>query len=184
MERQEVLRWLETHPALVNGIPETIVSRCESTVRRHAREDAWSTAKRFVSERRTEHKDPIGAHASEVYVAREVCHQVARDLLRHEPHYEPGDEDHLADRSVRASLDERGWTMLIPWILDVARDEEHRTWLEISRYTDRLARNLIREHHLSGETRFDDTKCYGEVAQRIESLLERDYALHITSSQN
>jgi hypothetical protein len=56
----------------------------------------------------------------EQIVARQVCHQVANDLLRHEPHYEAGDEAHLTEGPERASLDERGWTALVPWILDVA----------------------------------------------------------------
>lgn len=178
METQEALHWLEQHREFVDGDPKQILERCERSVRRHAREDAWVSAKGFVASRRQQQKDFSGGRASEAYVARDVCHQVADELLRHEPHPEPGDEDHLAGGTVKASLDERGWTALIPWILDVAREEEHRTWLEIARYTDRLAKDLIRDHHLSSETRFDQIKCYGEVAEQIERMLERDYSRH------
>ena len=178
VEREEIIHWFEEHLALVHGDAHETISRCERAVRRHAREDAWIAAKRYVEKRRYEQEDHLGMHASEAYVAREVCHQLAEELLQHEPAYEPGDEDNLAGGPVKAAFDSEGWAVLVPWILDVAREEEHHTWLEIAHYTDKLAKQLIRQHHLSDDTRFDRTKCYGVVAQEVDRLLERDFARH------
>jgi hypothetical protein len=178
MEREEISHWFEEHPAHLHGDMREILSRCEQAVRRHAREGAWIAAKRYVETRRHEQRDELGMHASEAYVAREVCHRLAEELLRHEPVYEPGDETTLAGGPVKAGFDSEGWAVLVPWILEMAREEEHRTWLEITQYTDKLAKQLVRQHHLSEDTRFDHTKCYGVVAQEIERLLERDFSGH------
>jgi hypothetical protein len=131
-----------------------------------------------VEQRRHAGESELGAHASEAYVAREVCHQIADELLRHEPHLEAGAEERLAGGPVKAAVAGEAWERLVPWILELAREEEHRTWLEITRHTNRLARELVRKHHLSDDTQFDHTRCYGEIAQRIEHLLERDFARH------
>ena len=178
IDRRAVLAWLEEHPAALRGKPREIVERCERAVRRHAREDAWIGAKRYVEERRHDWEEELGAHASEAYVAREVCHELAFELRRHEPQVTPSDAEHLAGGPVRDALDSEGWAHLVEWILELARQEEHETWREIVRYTDHRARELIRQHHLSDDCSFDATKCYGEIAARIARLLERDYATH------
>jgi hypothetical protein len=177
MERQAVQQWFEQHPQLVHGDVRELIERCEPTVRRHAREDAWLAAKRYVVEREFEWGG-IGAHASEVYVARDVCAQLAYELKHHEPEPKEGDEDHLAGGALKAALEPAGWDFLVRWIIDVAREEEHGTWLEIVHYTQKRARTLIDEHHLSEDNRFDHTKCYGEIAPRIMAMLERDYSQH------
>ncbi|MDJ0849437.1 MAG: hypothetical protein QNK04_13780 [Myxococcota bacterium] len=177
-DRRSVLDWLEHHPAGIRGKPSEIVDRCERAVRRHAREDAWIGAKRYVEERRHDWEEELGAHASEAYVAREVCHELAYELRRHEPSVGPGDAEHLAGGPVRDALDPEGWAVLVEWILELAREEEHQTWVEIVRYTDHRARELIRQHQLSDDCSFDHSKCYGEIATRIARLLERDYATH------
>jgi hypothetical protein len=178
MDRATVLEWLKSHPQVVKGDAEALVSRCEQAVRRHAREDAWVSAKRYVAERQHEWEESHGAHASEAFVAREVCRQFADDLARHEPAPHAGDEDHLAGSSVKASLAHEGWEFMIPWIMEVARDEEHRTWQQIVSYTKGRAQELIRSHHLSGDTRFDQTRCYGDVAAQISGILARDFSEH------
>ncbi len=178
MDTKAVLEWLEQHPAVIRGNPREIVERCERAVRRHAREDAWIGAKRYVEERRHDWEQEQGAHASEAYVAREVCHELAWELRRHEPSVADGDADHLAGGPVREALDAEGWAFLVGWILELARREEHETWQQIVRYTDHRARELIRRHHLSDDCSFDHTKCYGEIATRIARLLEQDYSTH------
>jgi hypothetical protein len=178
MEKNDLLKWFEEHPDRVHGDLHAVVAQCERSVRRHAREAAWIAAKRFVGKRRDTEAGDLGAHASEVYVAREVCHQIADELLRHEPRLEAGAEDRLAGGPVKAAVEGEGWEVLVPWILEVAREEEHRTWLEIARYTNHLAVQLVERHHLSDDTQFDHTRCFGEIAQRIERLLEQDFARH------
>jgi hypothetical protein len=178
MERESVLQWFEDHPDAVHADMRELVSRCERAVRRHAREDAWLAAKHYVTDRCHAWEEVAGAHASEAYVAREVCGQLAYDLKHHEPALHPGDEDHLAGGFVKAAVEREGWEFLISWIMDLARDEEHETWGEIVRYTQRRARDLIREHHLSDDCSFDHSHCYGEIASRIAGLLARDYSTH------
>lgn len=178
MDRQQAQQWFEDHPHLVHGNVQELIARCEPTVRRHAREDAWLAAKRYVAERELEWHGDIGAHASEAYVARDVCSQLAYELKHHEPAVLKGDEEHLVGGTLKAALEPAGWDFLVRWIMDLAREEEHDTWLEIVRYTQRRARTLIAEHHLSADTRFDHTKCYGEVAPQIMEMLERDYSQH------
>jgi hypothetical protein len=178
MERSEILSWFEQHPGSLDEDRSEWVTRCERSIRRHAREQAWLAAKRYVEQRRRTHEGIAGAHASEAYVAREVCHQIADELERHEPEVRASDADTLAGGPSRHAVSDEAWVALIPWILDVAKQEEHAAWLEIVRFTDRRARELIRHHHLSDACDFDHSKCYGAVATRIERLLERDFAGH------
>lgn len=178
MDRATVLEWFRQHPDVVHGDPEEIVDRCERAVRRHAREDAWLLAKRYVAERQHAWEESHGAHASEAFVAREVCRQLAQELRDHEPAPARGDEEHLAGGPVKAALEQDGWAYLIPWIMEVARDEEHRTWREIVSHTKRHAQELIRSHHLSSDTSFDHTRCYGDVASQIAGILARDFSEH------
>ena len=155
MERRQVERWFEAHPHLIHGDAHELVSHCEPTG-----------------------GNGLGAHASEAYVARDVCAQLAHELQHHEPDVRSGDEEHLAGGPLKAALEPEGWNYLAGWILEVAREEEHATWVEIVRYTQRRARALIREHHLSADTRFDHTRCYGKIAPRIMELLARDFSQH------
>jgi len=178
MDRTTVLGWLREHPDLVHGDPEAVVVRCEWAVRRHAREDAWLAAKRYVAARQHQWEASHGAHASEAFVAREVCKQLADELAHHEPAPHPGDEEHLAGGGVKAALEHEGWTFMIPWIMALAKEEEHRTWSEIVGHTKRRAQELIQSHHLSNDTRFDQTKCYSDVAARIAGILADDYTEH------
>ncbi len=178
MERDEILHWFEEHPDAVYRDASELLTTCERSVRRHAREDAWVAAKHYVERRRQAAGTTGGTHASEAYVAHEVCHQLAYELRCHEPHPGAGDEDHLAGGPVKAAIDGKGWEVLASWILEVAREEEHKTWLDITRYSDRLARELIEKHHRSDDCSFDPSECFGEVAARISQILENDFERH------
>jgi hypothetical protein len=48
----------------------------------------------------------------------------------------------------------------------------------------RRARELIRTHHLSSDTEFDQTRCYGDVAARIAGILAEDYSEHLPSKRS
>jgi hypothetical protein len=178
MEREEVLQWLEKHPDAFEGDVGEFVARCERAVREHAREEAWLAARNYVEERRHEQERSSGARASEAYVAREVCHQLAYELRHHEPIPRTEDVDRLAGGSTRRALSGEAWQVLIPWIVEVARKQEHETWTEIVAYTDKRARELISEHHLSNDCDFDHSVCFGTIAARIERLLESDFVDH------
>ena len=88
------------------------------------------------------------------------------------------DEEHLAGGTVRSRLEQSWWEFLIPWIMELARGEEHRAWREVVHHTRRRARDLIRDKHLSDDTHFDQTKCYGDVAARVAGILAEDYSEH------
>lgn len=181
MERSNVLEWFERNPAMVQGDAAQFVSRCEEAVRRHAREAAWMAARHYVEQQRHDLQEHHGAHASEAYVAREVCEQLSEELLRNEPDVCAGSEEQLAGELVKTAVTSAGWEALVPWILEIGREEEHLTWLAITEYTKQRAKDLIRSHHLSDSTDLDHTACYGEVARRIERLLERDFEHHALS---
>ena len=178
MEREAVLRWFEEHPDSVQGEPQEIVARCERAVRRHAREEAWLAAKRYVAHCQLEWQQGSGSHASEAYVARQVCEQLAYRLRRHEPTFHPGDEDRLAGGPVKAAVGREGWALLTGWIEELAHEQEHETWEEIVRYTQCCADELIRSHQLSDDSRYESSACFGETAARIADILARDYSAH------
>ncbi|MBW2287509.1 MAG: hypothetical protein JRG80_12040 [Deltaproteobacteria bacterium] len=178
MDPNSVLQWFQHHPNAIHTDPAEIVARCERAVRRHAQEDAWLSAKAYVARRRHAWEQTPGLHASEVYTAREVCHEIASGLRDHEPTVESKDADHLAGGPVRDSVDDRGWELLTRWILDLAREEEHATWLEIVSHTDHMAPELIRDEHLSEDCSHEGSACFGQVAVRIAKLLEHDYSIH------
>ena len=179
MTRDEILHWLEDHPAAVHGSPSEIVEHCERAVRRHAAEDAWLAAKSWAERRRREWETHgWGNHASEAFATREVCHQLAWELRHHEPAVATGAEEHLAGGPVKAALEPEGWAVLSAWVLDLAREQEHATWREIVQYTDRRARSLVRERHLSSDTGLEGARHYPEIAAEVAGLLARDYSAH------
>lgn len=178
MELETVLQWIDAHPGSVHGDAQEFVSRCERTVRRHAREDAWVAAKRHIARRRQEWESNPGSHASEVYVARQLCGQLAHDLRRHRPAPRAGDEDHLAGAPLKAAVEREGWVFLSGWILDLAREQANRDWLEIVHYTEHRAADLIREQALSDDCSLENSKCYGEIAEQIAEHLMHDYSVH------
>ncbi len=179
MTRDDVLHWLEEHRDAVHGDPDALLARCEQAVRRHATEDAWVAAKRWAQRRQHEFEaESWGAHASEAFVANEVCHQLAWELRHHEPPIEPGAEEHLAGGPIQRSLGPDAWQVLASWVREIAAEQQHTVWREIVRYTDRRARSLIREQHLSRDCDLDHTRHYPEIAADVAAMLADDYSVH------
>ena len=102
----------------------------------------------------------------------------AYELRTHEPRVEPGAEEHLAGGPVREDLEPEGWELLRQWVRDLAAEEEHRVWLEIVHYTDKRARNLIRDHHMSRDWEWDAEHRYTAIAAHVAEILARDYSIH------
>ena len=179
MDRDDVLRWLMQHPSSVHADPGYVVSRCERAVRRHATEDAWLAAKRYAEMRKRQYEaEGWGNHASEAFVTEEVCHQIAYELRHREPIVERGDAERLAGKPVHDAVDGDGWELLVRWILELARDEELRTWREIVRFTDRRGRELVRQQHLSHDCGVDHARHYPEIAADVAGTLAHDYSVH------
>jgi hypothetical protein len=177
MNRRDVLHWFDEHPSAIHDDPHSLVSRCERCVRRHAMEDAWLAAKAYVAERAHTWVSEWSPPASEAFVAREICHRLAYELRTHEPEVPDGAEDHLAGGSVVDRLDPEAWEILRPWVRELARDEEHRTWLQIVRFTDRRGGSLIREHGLTRERGWDERHRYTAIAAHVADILAREYSL-------
>ncbi len=177
MDRGQIVHWLEEHPGAVFGDPVEIVDRCERAVRRHAQEDAWLAAKSYVEERLHQWELEWGYHASEAFAALETCHQLAYELRHHEPHFGPGSEEHLAGGVVLRALSPEARELIRQWVLELAESEKHGAWREIVRFTDRRARDLIRERNLSRETRWSETRSYSAIAADVAAVLAHDYSV-------
>jgi hypothetical protein len=177
--RDEILHWFEEHRAAIHGDPADLVERCERAVRRHATEAAWLAAKAWAERRQRDFRaEPWGQHASDAFVAAEVCHQLAWELQHHEPEVAPGSEERLAGGRVRQALEDEGWRTLAAWVRQLAAEQEHAVWREIVRFTHQRARTLVRERHLSHDCDPDHARHYPEVAAEIAGVLARDYSLH------
>ena len=63
-------------------------------------------------------------------------------------------------------------------MLELAAAEEHATWMEIVRFTDHRARDLIREEGFTREIRWDDAHQYKHIAAHVARILAHDYSVH------
>ncbi len=178
MDRGEVLTWLNEHPEAVHGRPEEILERCEREVSRQTGEAAWLHARAIAQQRTRDFEEQWGFHASEAFVAREVCHDLAGDLRHLEPHPRPGDEERLLGPSMLAALEPEARERLRPWLHELAEREEHRVWLEIVRFTNARGRELVQQGAMSSELDFEHTHNYAATAARVTRILEEDYAAH------
>jgi len=179
MTRDQILHWFEEHRAAIHGDPDALVERCERAVRRHATEAAWLAAKTWAERRRRDFEaEPWGNHASDAFVAAEVCHQIAWELAHHEPEVAPGSEERLTGGPLRRAVEDEAWQTLAPWIRGLAAAQEHATWREIVRFTHQRGKSLVQERHLSHDCDLDHARHYPEIAAEVAAALARDYSLH------
>lgn len=175
MERRQLIDWLIRHPEAVHGQPEAVVRRCELEVKEHTEEEAWLHARDIAEERNLYWQNAWGAHASERFVAREVCRELAAKLKRSEPVPEDGQESHYVDEDVLAALEPGAQSVILDYVHDLARGEEHRAWLEVLRFTRERGRALARDEGYSSNSRFDATHSYAETAARVMDVLAHDF---------
>ena len=178
MERDDVERWLERHREAVHADPHTLLDRCEREVRERTERDAWSHAAEIAEERLHAFEDTFALPASDAFVAREVCHELARELRRREPAVDESSLTDLVSRSVLQALDEPARVQMRTWLLELAQKEEHRAWLEIVRFTHQLARSLSRGGGASRELAWDFDHSYARTAARVASILVEEYEAH------
>jgi hypothetical protein len=178
MKRGEIVDWLRAHREAVHGDPDAALDQAERDARRHAAEQAWLHAKQIAErEMQAWQSRTGGMHAREDWVAREFCHELARELRHAEPHPD-GDAIALVDRATLDAFESEAREQLRAWICEVAGEEEHRVWAEVVRFTDRRARSLIREGAVSTEDRWELTHSYAETAARLAAILAHDYEEH------
>jgi hypothetical protein len=171
MERQEVQHWLEGHPDAIHADPHQILDRCEREVRSHAAHEAWRHAKRIAEERLHDWEASFGLPASDAFVAREVCHEMARELRRRAPAHgralgvSPG---------VLGALEPAARELLLAWADELAGREEQAAWREVVRFTDHVGRDLVRDGW-SNEPRWDFAHSYSRTAERVTRILIKEY---------
>ena len=174
-DREHVLEWLRHHPGTVHGDIPLIVARAERETRRHAREDAWAEARDYVADRKEEWQRSWGFHASDAYVALEICPRLARALRTHERHMQPGDERHLVGEELLRLLEQDAIEALAEWALEVGEQEHHRMWEEIIRYTRRRGRELVREGRMERDLDWDHCENFSAKAARVAEILIREF---------
>ena len=182
MERLELENWLIHHPDSIHSDPDTLLDECEREIRDHAQRDAWVQAKEIAEQnlRRFEHGF-VGYPASDTFVTREVCREIARELKHHEPIPDDQDAQAWLSEMLLDSLDPEARRMFLDWLRDLARAEEHLAWLEIVRFTSRRARGLIREGHMTDQCDWDLDHTYPIVAASVVKMLIAEFQTHAAS---
>jgi len=179
MERIEVLEWLTSHPQEVHDSAEDILSRCEKSVHDHVTEETWQRARDVARQReRYWRDDGGGAHASEAFVAREVCSELASELRRLEQIPEVRDVGAYVEPSSLTPLGAAGRSLLLRYVIELARREEHETWLEVMDFTRRRGLDLAHQRTFSTRLDFERTHGYAETAARVMHILADDYERH------
>jgi len=179
MERVDIEKWFRVHPPASRVEVKELLDRCESAVRRHAQEDAWLAARDYARQRAHEWESEFGLPASEQFVTREVCDELSWELAHHEPVVQRGAEDHLVGGAVRQALAPDEWEVIRPWVLEQAAAEEHRTWMEIVRFTHRRAREIIRRNRFTLDAPWDEdaSHSYSTIAAHVAEILSREFSL-------
>lgn len=183
MNRLDLESWLDHHPDSTLAPPHDLIDRCEVEVRHHAEVIAWKQALRVAAESLGRFEGHFGLPASETFVTREVCHEVARELKRREPHLERIDEREWLSRSTLDSIEPEARMVLREWLSELAAKEEHRVWREIVSFTHHVARALIDKSHMTGELEWDMERTYPRLARRATQLLLREFAIHLRESR-
>ena len=183
MNRVDLETWLDRHPGSIDSPTHALIDRCEAEVHRHAEVVAWKHALRIATTSLRRFDGRFGLPASETFVTREVCHEVARELKRHEPQLERIDETEWLSRSILDSIDPQARMVLREWLRELAEKEEHRAWQQIVAFTHHVASALIAKAHMTGNLDWDFERSYPRLATRVTKMLLREYALHLRDSR-
>lgn len=175
MNRLQLITWLRGHPEAIHSNPDELLDRCERSVRSRAAEEAWLRAKSIIEEQARAWESAWGSPATEAYVAREVCHELAGELRHRLPALEPGSEERLAGDGVLEVVEPEAQELLRAYIHDLALAEEHRVWLEIVHYTNGRGRTLVREGRVSRELTRDPNHHYAKMAEKVTRILAEEY---------
>jgi hypothetical protein len=171
MERSRILDFARTHPGAIHGDAGQFVDFTEREVRRHAEAEAWLHAKRVIERHIAEFEQDSGMPASEAFVAREVCHELARELRHVEPRIDAGSEDRLAGPGVLNEIEPEAQLLVRGFVHDVAQEAERRTWREVVRYAGGRGRSLVRDHVLSTDLTWDMERHYAVTAAKVLRIL-------------
>jgi hypothetical protein len=180
MERTHLESWITHHPGSIHADSIALLDQGEHDALDHAHRDAWTQAQKIAQKSLRGFQGSSGYPASDTFVAREVCRELARELKLHEPM--PNDptrsEEEWVSRSLLDSLEPEAQRMFVEWIHEMAAKEEHSTWMEIVRFTDHRAKALIQERHLTDQCDWDLDHRYSLVATRVLKMLIADFEAH------
>jgi len=179
MERIDVERWLAQHPGSIHGDPDALLDRCEAETRNHAQHDAWLHAKAIAEQRLHRFERGFGLPASDTFVTREVCHEMARELKSHEPSPDQRAVEAWVGQMALEELETDARRLLRDWLQGLAEREEHAAWREIVRVTDHMARTLIRAGQMTDRCDWDLDHSYPKVAARVIRLLIDELKAHV-----
>lgn len=179
MERIDMERWLAQHPESIHDDPDGLLDRCEAEAKDHARHDAWLHAREIAEDRLHRFEHRFGLPASDVFVTREVCHEIARELKSHEPVPDGRAADALISQSTLDAFEPGAQSLLRNWLRDLEASEEHTTWPEIVRMTDHMAKGLIRARGMTNECDWDLDHSYPKVAARVVQMLIDEFEAHL-----
>ncbi|MBK7949077.1 MAG: hypothetical protein IPK00_10110 [Deltaproteobacteria bacterium] len=183
MNRVDLESWLYRNADSTRLSTHELIDRCEAEVRSHAEVIAWKHALRVAAATLRRFDGQFGLPASEIFVTREVCHEVARELSRHEPELGSIDETAWLSHAILDSIDPEDRRVFRVWVRQIAEREEHRIWHEVVVFTHHVARALIEKAHLTGELDWTFERTYPKVATRVMQLLLREYAAHLRESR-
>ena len=180
MERNHLEDWIKHHPGSIHANSKALLDQGEHDALDHAHHDAWTQAKKIAEKSLRGFRGSNGYPASDAFVAREVCRELARELKLHEPTPDDpsGSEEEWVNRSLLDSLEPDAQPKFIEWIHEMAAKEEHATWMEIVRFTDRRAKGLIQERQLTDQCDWDLDHRYSIVAARVLKMLITDFEAH------
>ncbi len=181
MERIDLANWLTQHPEAIHADPNDLLEQMETKVRDRAHRDAWIHARDIAEQSMHRFERIFGNPASDTFVTHEVCHEIARELKHHEPHPDDEDADEWAGQAALDALEPEARLMLHHWLKELAEKEEHTAWLEIVHFTHHLARNLIRDGHMTSSCDWDLDHTYPQIAARVTRMLIREFETHATS---
>lgn len=183
MNRNALEGWLDRHQDSILAPSRHLIDRCEVEIRNHAEVVAWKHALKIATTNLRRFDGRFGLPASETFVTREVCHEIARDLKRHEPHLERIDASEWLSRGTLESIDPEARSMFRDWVRELAEKEEHRVWREIVAFTHHVARALIDKAHMTGRLEWDLERSYPRIATQVTQMLLREYAIHLRDSR-
>jgi hypothetical protein len=176
MERSKILDFARSHPGAIHGDATHFVDETERVVRRNAEARAWLHAKRLIERHIAEFEQGAGLPASEAFVAKEVCHELARELRHAEPHVDAGSEDRIAGPGVMREVEKEALPLVRGFVHDVAEEAEHRAWGDVVRFTDGRGRALERDHVVSSDITWDMSRHYSVTAAKVLRILAQQCA--------
>lgn len=175
MERLDVENWIAGHPDSIRTEASRLLDTCEFEVRSHAKQDAWVHACEIAEASLRRFERVFGLPASDTFVTREVCHEIARELKHHEPHPDEAECAAWVSRALMESVDQDARRMLQAWIKDLGTREEHEVWRSIVAFADHLARKLIRDSQMTSDLDWDFDHSYPRVAARVARMMIHEF---------